>query len=278
METVAIVGVGLIGASFGLALRKAGFSGEILGVSSRSATQAAREVGAISRAASLDEAAAQADLLYLSQPVDRILTTISDLAPLLRPGTLVTDAGSTKVSVTRRAAEFLSPGAFLGGHPMAGKETSGAAAADANLFQDRLYLLTPSGKEGEHAAEFRQWLRRIGAIVREIDAEEHDRTVAFTSHLPQLLSTVLAATLQAQDNQNLQTIHGPGLLDVTRLALSPADLWSSILSENRQHVILALDAYIERLIQARAAVQSGEIQSLFAAGKMFASDLRNKSC
>ena len=135
METVAIVGVGLIGASFGLALRKAGFSGEILGVSSPSATDAAKQLGAISREASLEEAAARADLLYLSQTVDRILRTIADLGPLLRPGTLVTDAGSTKASIVRHAQECLPSGAFLGGHPMAGKETSGAAAADADLFQ-----------------------------------------------------------------------------------------------------------------------------------------------
>src|SRR5690242_8188660 len=129
METVAIVGVGLIGASFGLALRKAGFRGEILGVSSQAATDAAKQVGAISREASLEEASERADLLYLSQTVDRILGTIVDLGPLVRPGTLVTDAGSTKMSVVERARECLPRGSFLGGHPMAGKETRGAAAA-----------------------------------------------------------------------------------------------------------------------------------------------------
>jgi prephenate dehydrogenase len=277
METVAIVGVGLIGASFGLALRKAGFSGEILGVSSPSATDAAKQLGAISREASLEEAAARADLLYLSHTVDRILRTVADLGPLLRPGTLVTDAGSTKASIVRRAQECLPPGAFLGGHPMAGKETSGAAAADADLFHGRLYLLTPSGEEAEAAAEFRHWLHRIGAIPRDIDAEEHDRTVAFTSHLPQLLSTVLAATLQAQQNPNLPAIHGPGLLDLTRLALSPFDLWSSILSENRAHVLSALDAYIEQLVRARGAVESGELHPLFVAGRDFAVELRKES-
>ena len=277
METVAIVGVGLIGASFGLALRKAGFAGEILGVSSPSATDAAKEVGAISREASLEEAAARADLLYLSQTVDRILRTIEDLGPLLRPGALVTDAGSTKMSVVKRAGECLPAGAFLGGHPMAGKETRGAAAADANLFQDRLYLLTPSGAEGDLAAEFRHWLHRIGAIPRDIDPEEHDRTVAFTSHLPQLLSTALAAMLQGQENPNLHAIHGPGLLDLTRLALSPFDLWSSILSENREYVLSALDAYIEQLIRARGAVESGHLHSLFVAARSFAAELRKES-
>jgi prephenate dehydrogenase len=277
METVAIVGVGLIGASFGLALRKAGFSGEILGVSSPSAIRTAKDMGAISREASLGEAAAHADLIYLSQTVDRILATIADLGPLVRPGTLVTDAGSTKMSVVQRARECLAGGSFLGGHPMAGKETSGAAAADANLFEARLYLLTPSGQEGQRAAEFREWLHRIGAITRDIGPEEHDRTVAFTSHLPQLLSTALAATLQSQQNPNFHAIHGPGLLDLTRLALSPFDLWSSILSENREHVLSALDAYIEQLIRARAGLESGQLHPLFLAGRGFAADLRKES-
>lgn len=278
METVAIVGVGLIGASFGLALRQAGFPGEILGVSSNPAIQTAKRLGAIDREVSLAEAAKQADLLYLSQPVDRILGTIAELGPIVRPGTLVTDAGSTKASIVKRATEYLPGNAFLGGHPMAGKETSGAAAADANLFRGRLYLLTPLGEESGMTAQFRQWLLRIGAITRDVTPEEHDRTVAFTSHLPQLLSTTLAAALQRQSNPNLLAIHGPGLLDLTRLALSPHELWSSILSENREQVLSALDTYIHELQQARKSVELDELQPLFASGQTFAAALRKKPC
>jgi prephenate dehydrogenase len=278
METVAIVGVGLIGASFGLALRQADFSGEILGVSSNPAIQTAKKLGAIDREVSLGEAASQADLLYLSQPVDRILGTIAELGPLVRPGTLITDAGSTKSSIVKRATEYLPADAFLGGHPMAGKETSGAAAADANLFKERLYLLTPAGEETEISTQFRHWLHRIGAIVRDVTPEEHDRTVAFTSHLPQLLSTTLAAALQRQSNPNLLTVHGPGLLDLTRLALSPHELWSSILSENREQVLSALDTYINELQRARESVAAGQLQPLFASGQTFAAALRKKPC
>src|SRR6476661_7628771 len=117
MQTIAIVGVGLIGASFGLALRQAGFEGEILGVSSEGALADARAVGAISRSVTLDEAARTADLIYLSQTVDRILETLDLLAKRVRPEVLVTDAGSTKVTIVRRAAECIPHTCFLVGTP-----------------------------------------------------------------------------------------------------------------------------------------------------------------
>lgn len=129
IHTVAIVGVGLIGGSFALALRKAGFAGEILGVSSPPAIQAGISVGAISRGVSLDEAAARADLIYLAQPVDRILETIEMLGALARPGSLITDGGSTKAVIVRKASEHIRNASFLGGHPMAGKEQRGVEAA-----------------------------------------------------------------------------------------------------------------------------------------------------
>ena len=164
MQTVAIVGVGLIGSSFGLALRKAGFTGEILGVSSKPALEAAKESGAISAETTLAVAARQADLIYLSQPVDRILKTLERLGPLIKGQCLVTDAGSTKASIVAKAAACLPPGTFLGGHPMAGKETSGAAAGDAGLFKDRLYLLTPLAEtDNPIIPRFKEWLARIGA-------------------------------------------------------------------------------------------------------------------
>jgi prephenate dehydrogenase len=278
MRTVAIVGVGLVGTSFALAIRKAGFAGEIIGVSSPDALWAARKLGAISDSAALEEACRRADLIYLSQPVDRILSTISQLGPLAASGTLVTDAGSTKLSIVRKAAECLPHTEFIGGHPMAGKEKSGAEEGDANLFRGRPYVLTPSiGPPSPHAASFRGLLERIGAHIVEMDAQEHDRAVAFTSHLPQLVSTVLACTLAHQENDYLQQIFGTGLLDMTRLALSSEGLWTSILAENREAALRALDAFQEQLGRARQAVATNNLRGLFSSGESFASTIRKRS-
>jgi prephenate dehydrogenase len=137
MKTVAVAGVGLIGASFGLALRRAGFSGRIIGVSSAEAIKAGLAAGAISESGSLEDAAHEADLIYLAQPIDRILDTIQKLGPMVRSECLVTDAGSTKATIIDISKKYMHPGIFLGGHPIAGKEQRGAEAADATLFQNR---------------------------------------------------------------------------------------------------------------------------------------------
>ena len=165
MQTVAVVGVGLIGASFGLALRRAGFTGPILGVSSPGAIADGLAVGAISEPASLEQAAERADLIYLAQPVDRILESVQLLGPILRPGCLVTDAGSTKAAIVAKANESLPPNTFLGGHPMAGKEQRGAAAAEESLFRKRPYVLTPTDQLTEAMVEFRGWLQRMEACT-----------------------------------------------------------------------------------------------------------------
>jgi prephenate dehydrogenase len=274
METVAIVGVGLIGASFGLALRKSGFSGEIIGVSSHSALAAGLARGAISASATLAEAAQRADLIYLSQPVDRILETIPQLAATLRPGTLVTDAGSTKERICECALTHLPAGSFLGGHPIAGKEQRGPDAADADLFRHRAYVLTPGSTPTNHAAPFRAALNSFGAKVLEMSPAEHDSTVAFTSHLPQLISTALAATLYREDNAKLTQIFGPGLLGMTRLALSSPELWTSILSTNRSHVSEALNAYIRVLCELQGTLGERKISHTFEEASAFATAVR----
>ena len=277
MEIVAIAGVGLIGASFGLALRKAGFSGTIAGVSSPSALAAGLACGAISSEMTLAEAARHADLIYLAQPVDRILQTIEEIGRLARPGCLITDAGSTKAQIVEQAARHLPAAAFLGGHPLAGKEQRGAAAADADLFRNRPYVLTPSGPETPASQEFREWITRIGARVMDTSPQEHDRTVALTSHLPQLVSTALAATLAERNSEALGKIFGSGLLDMTRLALSTPELWASIFTTNKLEVLAALDGFLSTLEQTRRAVQSDSVSDIFHTASDFATSVRKLS-
>ena len=278
MNTVAIVGVGLIGGSFGLALRQAGFDGEILGVSSPATLDAAAAIGAISRAATLDEAALSADLIYLAQPVDRILATIEVLGPLAPANCLITDAGSTKSAIVRKAAHCLRRAAFLGGHPMAGKEQRGVEAADALLFRGRPYVLTPNAAESPASRDFRSWLTRIEALIIDMPPQEHDAAVAFTSHLPQLLSTALAATLGKQPNPYIARVFGNGLLDMTRLALSSPDLWLSILDTNRAEVGKALDALLASLVELKARLEHNNLTDLFSAASNFASEIRRADC
>ena len=275
MRNVAIVGVGLIGASFGLALREAGFAGEIIGVSSPSAIAAGLERGAISRAATLAEAARHAELIYLAQPVDRILETLSTLGPLASAECLITDAGSTKTRIVEQASRTLKLATFLGGHPLAGKEQRGAAFADAALFRNRPYVLTPIAPETPATQEFRQWLIRLGANLLDTSPEEHDQVVALTSHLPQLLSTTLSHTLAEQSNGALPKIFGPGLLDMTRLALSAPDLWLSIFSTNKPAVLRAIDDFVFSLNHTRYAIETDNISDLFNIASQFAISIRN---
>ncbi len=277
MNTVAIVGTGLIGASFGLALRKAGFEGEILGVSSRPAISDALAAGAIDRGAPLAEAAPRADLVFLSQTIGRILDTVRHLDPLVRPGALVTDAGSTKCEIVDTAREHVGRCQFLGGHPMAGKETRGAAGADADLFSGRPWILTPddpSELETPAAQKFCSWIERFGARLVIVDSDEHDRLVSLTSHLPQLASTALAATLEGRLGEGARAAAGPGLCDATRLALSGYDLWRDILATNAGYIDRALAAYIQELEHMRENLRTRQLQAEFRRGAEFAARLR----
>jgi prephenate dehydrogenase len=278
MKHVAIVGTGLIGASFALALRKAGFDGAITGVSSPRAIADAVAAGAIDRGATLEEAIPEADLVFLSQTIGRILDTVRHLDPLLRPGTLVTDAGSTKCEIVDLARQHIAHGQFLGGHPMAGKETRGALAADGEIFRGRTWILTPDEPEElrtSGALEFRMWLDRIGARVRVLDADEHDRVVSLTSHLAQLASTALAATVADKLGAPPRLdAAGPGLEDMTRLALGSYDLWRDILATNSDHIERALSVYIQKLEHMRENLRTRQLQEEFDRGASLAARLR----
>lgn len=278
MKTVTIIGVGLIGGSFALALRKAGFRGRILGVSSPKTLAAAKAREVIDEGAPLEQAVPEADLVYLAQPISRILETLPALGSLLRPGALATDAGSTKAEIVAAARGHLPRGQFLGGHPMAGKEKRGVEEADPDLFAGRTYVLTPEGPqdlESPAAEQFLEWIRRIGGQPVVLSPEEHDRVVSLTSHLPQLASTALAALLARRlEEDRHRAVAGPGLLDMTRLAMSSHEIWQDILATNRGAVATALDAYIDELRRLRETLASEETAREFDLAAGFASRLR----
>ncbi len=278
MQTVAIVGVGLIGGSFALALRQAGFSGRILGVSSARTLEKALRLGVIDEAAPLESAASQADLIYLAQPICRILEDLPAVDAAAKPGSLITDAGSTKRSIVDRARQTVRRAVFLGGHPMAGKESRGVSEAEAGLFVGRTYFLTPedpAALEQEPGKEFFGWVCRIGAVPRVASPEEHDRLVALVSHLPQMASTALAAALAGYpEHGKLERAAGPGLRDATRLALSPWDVWADIVATNQAEIGPALDAYILKLKEIRTRLESAELSADFDCARDFALRLR----
>jgi prephenate dehydrogenase len=279
MNTIAIFGVGLIGGSFALALRKAGFQGRIVGVSSDETIRAALELHVIDEALPAAEAASQADLLYLSQPICKIVECLAVLDACVKPGALITDAGSTKQAIVERAGQVISRAQFLGGHPMAGRERRGVEAAEADLFQGRPYVLTPrspSELETPAAREFLEWIPRIGSFPVIMNPKDHDRTVAFTSHLPQLVATGLAATLDGRPEPQTG-VYGPALVDSTRLALSSFDIWGDILETNRDQIAVALECYIAKLEALRRALDRDAMRRHFDAARHLAAQVRDEN-
>ena len=274
LQTISIIGTGLIGGSFALALRKAGFSGVILGIDEPPYLEAALAVGAIDQKSTLEEAAAVSDVLYLSGTVDQICNTIRHLSGMVGPGCLVTDVGSTKLVIEQEAKQYLPPGSFVGGHPMAGKEKRGAASSDPDLFRGRPYVLTSFVSTPVFAA-FTHWLERIGTQLVYLDAITHDRAVAYSSHLPQILSTALAFHLSKQKELPISAVFGSGLIDMTRLALSAPGLWESILNTNCDNVVSAIDTYVESLNQVREMLLAGKLSDVFADANRYAYLLRD---
>jgi prephenate dehydrogenase len=266
VNSVSIVGVGLIGGSFALALRQAGFTGRIIGVSSQPAIEAATARGVIDEALSLDRAAAVSDFIYLAQPIERILQTIGVIDEHARPGALITDAGSTKVAIVNRAASSIRRARFVGGHPMAGKESRGVEQAAADLFRGHPYILTSRDPELE------PWIERIGARLVVMKAEEHDRLVAVTSHLPQLISTALSSVIGARPGA--AKVAGPAAVDLTRLAFSPYEIWRDIFATNADSVDAAVAAFIAKLEELRAALRSPEMERAFENAAAAAKALR----
>jgi len=275
-----------------MALRKAGFKGKIIGVSSPETIRTALERHVIDEAMPLRDAAGQSDLIYLAQPITRILETLDEIDPHVYPGTLITDAGSTKSAIVARAGKRIRRGRFIGGHPMAGKQSRGIGEAEADLFQGRPYVLTPSATASSGVpassvpsshvtassvpssldAELERWIKRIGARVVIMTPEEHDRLVALTSHLPQLISTALAAAIANEPGAS--RVAGPAAVDLTRLALSPYEIWRDIFATNSVAIDDALAVFIHKLEELRAKLRNPEIEKEFERAASSARELR----
>ena len=268
IDRLAIIGVGLIGGSFALALRQAGAVREVLGVGRTAASlELARQQGLIDRTVDIAEAA-KADCILLAMPVGETGEVLTQLAPHLKPGAIVTDAGSTKANVI--AAARASLGAryndFVPGHPIAGSEQSGPAAAHADLFQHKKVVLTPDiDTRAEALTVVRALWETAGAQVEILDAQLHDRVFAAVSHLPHLAAFALVDELaQRADGDTYFHFAASGFRDFTRIAGSSPEMWRDIALANREAVLVELDAYVAALQSLRRGLDSNDAGALLA--------------
>ncbi len=260
---VAILGTGLIGGSFALALRRAFPEVRITAWDRPEVLARARERGAIDEGSpDLAAACREADLVYVALPVEVTIHRLPEIAAAVSPQALVTDVASTKSAVCEQAGRsFLPPRLFLGGHPIAGRERGGIDHADPDLFRAAPYVLIgklgepepPSAKaEDDRIRRFIDVIQAIGARPAWLDAAAHDRLFAFLSHLPQLAAVALAETVLEGAGDAAATLAGPGLADSLRLAGSPWDLWAGICRTSP-----ALDDALARLIATLKRLRAG---------------------
>jgi len=261
-NTVAILGVGLMGGSLGLALRQRGLAERVIGLGRREAPlRDAEQLGAIdSGTTNLAQGLAQAELLVVCTPVARLACDILGAADHCRAGTLITDVGSTKTTVVKGVGTQLGRDIrYLGSHPIAGSEKQGVLSARADLFQNRTVIVTPTPASlTADLARLRALWTGVGAMVEEMSPEIHDQTLAATSHLPHLL----AAALSGSTPPEFLPFAGTGYQDTTRIAAGGPDLWREIMLDNRDCLLAALARLDAKLSEFRVALQDRDEATL----------------
>ncbi len=272
IRQITIIGTGLIGGSFALAMRKRKFAGRIVGCDREAALKRARMRGAIDVGYTEPvDAVRGSQLVVLATPVLAIVDLIERLGRGLPATTLLTDVGSTKVAIAERAIKVFGKNAsrrFLPGHPMAGKEHSGVDYADADLFQNAVWFFTPLPGQNLHEglfAEFAGWIDQIGARIAMLPPEEHDRLCAWISHLPQMISTALAATLVDEFGAEapLLPAGGRALKEMTRISSSPYSMWRDVAISNKANLEDALLKLEQRLAHIRENLATRQLAEEF---------------
>ena len=268
---ITIIGNGLIGGSLGLALKKRKLVGRIVGCDRPGVLERAQEIGAIDHGVTDPaEAIRGSSAVVLAAPVIAIIDLIERLGPVLPAKTLLTDVGSTKGEVVERAQKTLGKVArqqFLAGHPMAGKEHAGVEAADADLFQGAAWFVTPLPGQDVYSGqcgEFLEWVEKLGARIASLPAQEHDQLCAWISHLPQMISTALAASLVDEfGSAPLLEAGGRALHEMTRISSSPYSMWRDIAITNKGNIAHALHKLEQRLAHIRENLDSRELAAEF---------------
>lgn len=278
IRQITIIGTGLIGGSLGLALRKKKFAGRIIGCDRDATLEKARRRGAIDEGTTNPaDAVRGSQIVVLATPVLAILDLIDRLGPVLPSRTLLTDVGSTKGAITERAVKVFGTNAakrFLAGHPMAGKESSGVDYADPDLFHKAVWFVTPLPGQSLNdglLAEYASWIDRIGARIAMLPAEEHDRLCAWISHVPQMISTALAAALVEEFGAEapLLPAGGRALQEMTRISASPYSMWRDIAISNRKNLEGALWKVEQRLAHIRENLATRQLAEEFERAHQF---------
>lgn len=272
IRQITIIGTGLIGGSLALALRKRKFAGRIVGCDREGTLERARLCGAIDEGvADPGDAVRGSQVVVLATPVLAICDLIERLGPALPSKTLLTDVGSTKTAVVERALKVFGNSAgkrFLAGHPMAGKEMSGVDFADADLFHRAVWFLSPLSEQNLNEglfAEFAGWIDAIGARIAILPAEEHDRLCAWISHVPQMISTALAAALVEEFGAEapLLPAGGRALQEMTRISASPYSMWRDVAISNKKNLENALWKVEQRLAHIRENLATRQLADEF---------------
>jgi len=272
IRQITIIGTGLIGGSLGLALRKKGFKGRLIGCDQPDVLRLAKKIKAIDQGITDPIKACQSsNVVVLATPVGTIIDLIERLSLHLPANALVTDVGSTKSEVVSRAQKAFAsraPDRFLAGHPMAGKEHSGIEFADADLFRRAVWFLTPlPGQNVQRglAGEYVSWLKRIGAEIAEMEPTAHDQLCAWISHVPQIISTALAASLVDEYGEDAPLLDSGGraLREMTRTAASPYSMWRDIALTNKNSIADALLKLEQRLAHIRENLDTRQLEDEF---------------
>ncbi len=262
LKNVAIVGVGLIGGSIGLALRERKLAESVIGIGRRQGSlRIARRAGAVTNTTiDLAKGVAEADLIIVCSPVGLIVEHARLAAEHAPEGTLITDAGSTKQGIVEALDGNLPRDCrFLGGHPLAGSEKTGPSYAQADLFEGRVAILTPTMNTHAHDYDLlEEFWQALGAVVVKMPADEHDRTLAMISHLPHAAASVLTAAIP----ETYLRLGGTGLRDTTRVAAGSPELWLQIMIENRENVLDALEKYGRKLAEFHGALRDKKYDRL----------------
>jgi prephenate dehydrogenase len=270
---IAIVGVGLIGGSIALAVKRRWPAADIVGIDRPPVLETARQIRVIDRGSDGLEGVDGAQLVILAAPVLQNAAALQELPRVVR-GAVVTDVGSTKRTIVEAARALPPELPFVGGHPLSGAAAGGVEAARPDLFVDRPWLLTRSVSSTDAAIDsLTEFVTGLGAIPRVIDAVEHDRLLAFLSHLPQLTVTALMHVVGDHTGPEGLTLAGRGLHDTTRLASSPASPWRDIVASNGDNISTAIDALIAALEELKSAASPEGIPAL---ERMFLSAARWK--
>lgn len=260
-DVIAIIGVGLIGGSIAAAVKRRHVARTVIGIGrNESRLQAARDAGLIDSLSTCLEAVRDASLVIVCTPVDRIATDVLAAAQHLHPGSEITDAGSVKASICREieAAGLPEGIRFIGSHPLAGSHENGWEHADAELFQDRVCVVTPVAADELSGSSIPQFWKHLGMRTVVMSPEEHDLAIAGTSHVPHVVAAGLASLLEPDQFPLAAT----GFLDTTRIAAGDPDLWTAILVNNARPVADQLARLTHRLDEVRDALESADAQAI----------------